>query len=72
MLKKDELIKGCIAAAHEDEPVFVLRAQDKLAPALVEAWARLASEHGCGIDKVQEALRCAAAMISWPSRKFPD
>ena len=72
MLKKDELIEGCIAKAAAEEPVFVLRAQDKLAPALVEAWARLASEHGAPIEKVQEALKCAYLMMKWHTRKFPD
>ena len=32
--------EGCLGKTRDDEPVFVLRAQDKFAPALVSLWAR--------------------------------
>lgn len=63
---------GCLGKAADDEPVFVLRAQDRLAPALVRAWANLAHRHGCSELKVAEARALAARMDAWPSRKFPD
>jgi cob(I)alamin adenosyltransferase len=72
MLKRDELEAGCIAKAADDEPVFVLRAQDKLAPDLVRAWAREAERNGCPIDKCVEAMKLAEAMEAWPNRKYPD
>lgn len=71
-IKSEELKSGCIAKAADDEPVFVLRAQDRLAPALVKAWADLAKEHGCSIIKCQEAYDLAEQMEDWPTRKFPD
>lgn len=64
--------EGCLGKAADNEPVFILRGQDKLAPALVVAWARLAAEHGCGMGKVKEALDLAHSMASWSTRKFPD
>ena len=68
-LKRGE---GCLAKAAIDEPIFVLRGQDKLAPALVRAWAALAREHGCSPDKTNEAVMLACSMEAWRTRKFPD
>ena len=51
----------CHARAEFDEPIFVLRANDVTAPALVELWAEW---HPTG-EKYGEARRCAAAMRSW-------
>ena len=64
--------EGCLGKADDLEQVFILRAQDKLAPALVRAWATLADAHGCNKDKVNEAFECANAMERWHTRKFPD
>lgn len=58
--------------AEPDEPVFVLRGRDKLAPAAVEHWA-LRREMEIlrkrspvtDLDAVKEALACAAAMRDW-------
>ena len=55
-----------------EEPIFVLRAQDKLAPALIREWCRQARAHGLGYKKGQEALMCADEMEKWSNRKFPD
>jgi hypothetical protein len=62
----------CLEKVHPNEPIFVLRAQDKLAPALVRAWADLARLHGCPPSKVSEAHKTADAMEVWQVRKFPD
>jgi hypothetical protein len=62
----------CLKNVHPGEPIFVLRAQDKLAPALVRAWALRAEGYGCPPEKVQEAYDCAEAMEHWPTRKYPD
>lgn len=72
MTKREELASGCIAKAADDEPVFVLRAQDRLSPILISLWAKLALELGCPGDKVKEALKVAEAMEAWPYRKLPD
>jgi hypothetical protein len=56
----------CLQKVSDDEPIFVLRAQDRLAPALVRQWAREMLQHGCigladddadipaNIDKIEE------------------
>jgi hypothetical protein len=56
----------------DDEPIFILRAQDKLAPALIYAWAHLAIDHGASADKYAEATLLANQMNQWPKRKWPD
>jgi len=78
MIKRLEAKIGCFAKAGDDEPVFVLRATDKLAPALVREWARQFAVHYIGYDrshwegKYTEALNLAEAMEAWPNRKMPD
>ena len=62
----------CLARLAPDEPYFVLRAQDRLAPEQIEAWAIEAQLNGCGPGKVAEARRIAAAMRHWSKRKMPD
>ncbi len=64
--------KGCLGKAADNEPVFILRGQDRLSASLVELWANLALEHGCDGAKVADAQNLAAAMRRWPTRKFPD
>lgn len=71
----------CLAKVGDDEPIFVLRAQDKLAPLIVELWANLAYLHGLPMAKVEEAQALAHLMRRWsqteqlkgrPGSKFPD
>lgn len=64
--------KGCLGKAADDEPVFILRAQDMLAADLVDTWATQAKVAGCNWDKVREARELAQAMREWPQRKNPD
>lgn len=72
-IKREELISGCIAKAADNEPVFVLRAQDMLAPDLVREWARQASLFlGDQHPKVRESRELADLMEHWPTRKYPD
>ena len=61
----------CYAKAHPDEPIFVLRANDPLAPALVRTWAHSYATN-CGEEptadqsaKILEAYQCARAMRQW-------
>jgi hypothetical protein len=61
-----------LTRAGDQEPIFVLRAQDMLAPTLVRQWADEAERNGCPKQKVDEARDLAGAMEQWPSRKFPD
>jgi hypothetical protein len=62
----------CLAKVGDTEPIFVLRAQDLLAPAIIRLWADLAALEGADEAKLYEARACAARMEAWPSRKFPD
>lgn len=56
-----------------DEPIFVLRAQDELAPDLVRLWAvRAKNRAEISDEKYAEAMTCADAMQAWPTRKLPD
>jgi hypothetical protein len=61
-----------LGKAQDDEPIFVLRAQDPLAPALVRRWADEAERAGCPAVKFIEARAVADAMEQWPTRKLPD
>lgn len=70
--------EGPLAKAQEDEPVFLLRAQDKHAADLVEKWATWVSVDvpNCGDrsmhNKVQEAMLIADFMRRWHTHKAPD
>jgi hypothetical protein len=64
--------EGCLGKAADDEPVFVLRGRDLLAPDLVEKWAIDANAVKCPWDKVREAKEIAQLMREWPGRKNPD
>lgn len=55
-----------------DEPIFVLRGQDRCAPGIVRMWADSARALGARNEKVDEALRCADAMEAWTPRHLPD
>lgn len=64
--------KGCLGKADDNEPVFILRAQDALAADLVELWAIRANSAGTTHDKVREAHDLADDMRRWHKRKIPD
>lgn len=70
--------EGPLGKAADDEPVFLLRAQDNLSDELVDKWAISAGllvpvtgAEATG-HKVQEAREIANAMRSWHTRKNPD
>lgn len=70
--------EGCLGKAAPDEPVFVLRAQDRFAPMLVELWANmltLAATEAWQDTKAEEARKLAAEMRAWAKvngDKVPD
>lgn len=79
--KKEELRllaagEGILSKIDDDEPIFILRGQDKLAPALVGLWIDFARLHGASPEKYEAALRLELAMLSWQKRtgraKWPD
>lgn len=56
----------------KDEPVFILRAQDQLAPDIVREWANHAEAAGVNKNKVNGAREWAAFMDAWPTKQLPD
>jgi hypothetical protein len=55
----------CYEAAAPDEPMFVLLARDRLAPAVIRAWANRREALGEDPIKVAEARACADQMEVW-------
>ena len=68
--------EGCLARAADDEPVFVLRAQDQAAANTVRDWAVRAKALGSPAEKVIQAFDDARAMDAWRNAhgggKVPD
>ncbi len=62
--------KISIPKIGEDEPVFILRAQDQLAEPAIKMYRSLAASHGRqlanSLDKEIEAFS------KWPTKKMPD
>ena len=59
----------------ENEPVFLLRATDRVSPVAVEAWAREAARIGAASEIVDAAMSQARAMVAWQhayGNKVPD
>ncbi len=66
---------ACFDKAGLDEPLFVLRSTDALAPEIVREWAFRAKVAGTPEEKVEEARRTADQMEDWQianSKKVPD
>lgn len=60
----------CYAKAAKDEPIFVLRANDPLAPRIVRMWAAMAeSGDSHALDKTHEARKAAFEMEEWRRAK---
>lgn len=54
-----------------DEPIFVLRATDTLAPQTVLHWIKQAAAHGgTPAERLQQAAEDEAAMYNYQRRKF--
>jgi hypothetical protein len=62
----------CYEKAAPDEPVFVLRAQDVLAPSVIRFWADMAGVRGVARAKIEEAYALANQMEQYRFRKVPD
>lgn len=57
----------------KDEPVFILRAQDLLAPDIVSRWVDQACLNSVNHHKIECAVACIRAMFQWTGeKKFPD
>jgi hypothetical protein len=61
----------------EDEPVFVLRSQDKLAPRLLEYYEMMCKAQGATETQVEAVVRAGEGMRAWQVEhhdrvKLPD
>jgi hypothetical protein len=56
----------------DDEPVFLLRAQDKLAWHIVKIYAWVAELAGASEELVRIVREHAEKMKKWPVKKVPD
>lgn len=59
----------------DDEPVFLLRAQDTCAPATLMVWVALARSRGVAAHMIEAAERQVEAMAKWQmlhGEKLPD
>lgn len=63
---------SCYEKAAPDEPIFVLRAKDPLAPLVVRMWAEIAAQRRVNSEKVVEARLCAIDMEGYAKMHFPD
>jgi hypothetical protein len=61
----------CLLKAADDEPIFVLRAQDASAPLTIRMWADW-NKNTLKPEKYQAALDLACEMEQWHNRKQPD
>ncbi len=56
----------------DDEPIFILRGQDRFAPMVIELWCHLAEQFDVTSRKVAQARNLAKTMEAWPVTKVPD
>ena len=56
----------------DNEPLFLIRAQDCLSAKIVGKWAEEAGSLGVPRGKVMEALSCSHLMSDWLRKKLPD
>lgn len=56
----------------EDEPVFLLRAQDKCASDSVRNWAVLMAHSGAKADIIDAAYAHASLMDQWAKKKIAN
>lgn len=59
-----------LAKVADNEPIFVLRAQDVTAPEVILEWLKL-NPH-ISDEKHREAYNCAMEMRNWKARKAAD
>lgn len=63
----------CLAKLGDDEPIFVIRAQDSTGDETVQRWIdRNVQRLGYNHPKIRNAIATRDAMMEWPNRKLPD
>lgn len=72
-LQDPRFLKYGATAIAEDEPVFLLRAQDKTAAKAVRYWAAIQQQlPDCDMNAVKLAEQHADLMDAWPKKKTAD
>lgn len=66
------ITNGTKRVIPDDEPVFLIRAQDKVSGEVVRFWANLAEAAGASEVIVKSAREHAAKMDEWPVKKVAD
>lgn len=67
-MTKKQVIEGpsCLTRADDNEPVFVLRAKDPIAGAVIRYWAELASSTGTHeTEKIMRAMHESVEFNDW-------
>lgn len=59
----------CYGKAEPDEPIFILRANDPIAPMVVRLWAAQYWQQGGKKEKVDDARAVADAMEAWHKKR---
>ncbi len=65
------LARDYLLSLPDNEPVFILRGRDPLAPAAVRVWADAAEVADVVSRKVREARQIAGEMEKWPEKEMP-
>ena len=72
-MNKNQLIEYLVTKVHDqDEPLFLLRGQDALAPVAVSSWVNAARVAGVPKMKTDQAVCVTVAMCMYERKKFPD
>jgi hypothetical protein len=61
-----------IPGIPDDEPVFILRAQDKFAEETVRYYGSAAAGHGQPMKWAKRVDAARDAIAAWPKKKIPD
>lgn len=79
MIRAEELMlpTSCLNKAQNDEPIFVLRANDEMAPMSVRTWARMyilskGIATPAQVAKYNEALKLADEMERWREKRIAE
>jgi len=73
MIKSDELKNplSCLNKSADDEPLFVLRAKDPIAPIAIRHWVTMSNCYHQK-NKAKEALELAEKMEAWRKQNCPS
>lgn len=73
MIKRHELSssRSCLNKADSEEPLFVLRAKDPMAPMAIRHWVTMSLTNHSN-EKIVEAIDLAEQMEKWYQQNVPQ